>query len=197
RTLCHLFMAVVCGLLSGCGAPTGQETPFVTARAGAPILPPRNGFVLPPLGPQAGVLAGLATSLQNHGYKALIRTLQLPNGLMQAIDTGVNGANVQIAAPSCAKPDNPVCALAFKVVFIDERQIATDSFCIEVMHKLSLLRVIPVTMPDGRKADNLVYLLVYQGEPDIGLVEATLNLLGRDIDKYRVAYRDSANGSGK
>lgn len=97
----------------------------------------------------------------------------------------------------CDPADGGVCLLSFKVTFSDAKQVVNDAFCAQITRTLSLARIIPVVGQDGRKATNLVYTLMYQGDPDIRLVEAALRLFGADIDRYRNAYRDSMNAAAK
>lgn len=183
-----LIGILVCSVLSGYESATGKE--FYNAR---PILPPRTSPL--PNQSQVGVLAALMTQLQDHGYKAIIRSVPLPYGSIEAIQTGVNGASVQIAAPPCPTPDQTACMLSFKTTFLDERQLATDDFCLETARKFSIGRLFPIVSPDGRKMTNMVYVLLYTGEPDIKLVETALNMFGSDIDRYRSAYHAASTVS--
>ncbi len=163
-----------------------------------PLLNPRTMLNANPLGEGVAMLTTLATRLQDHGYKALIRAVNLPRGgQVEVIDTGVNGADVQLAAVPCDTADGGICLLSLKVTFSDPRQVLTDAFCTETTRKLSLARIIPVVGQDGRKAANMVYALMYQGDPDIQLVEAALRLFGADADRFRNAYRDAMNAAAK
>lgn len=154
------------------------------------ILPPRKQDVPDLRQWNLGVLNKLMTQLQDHGYKAMLRNVPLQNALgktaVEVIETGVNGANVEIAALPC---QTAVCALSFKAGFTDDQRIATEAFCTETQRHLSLARIFPATRPDGGKAVVMLYVQLYNTEPDFKIVEAALTMFGADIDKYRSAYR--------
>jgi hypothetical protein len=171
-------------------APAAQARDLIFG--GAPILPPRTQSVPDLTQWNLGVLSKLMTQLQDHGYKAMLRNAPLQNALgktaVEVIETGVNGANVEIAALPCDNP-NQVCALSFKAAFTDNQHVATEAFCVDVQRQLSLARVIPVTRPDGGKGVLMVYVQLYDVEPDFKIVETALNTFGADIGKFRSAYR--------
>lgn len=176
-------------------AASGMARDLITG--GAPILPPRTQSVPDLRQWHVGVLAKLMTQLQDHGYKALMRseTLQAPTykSAVEVIETGVDGAKVEIAALPC-QAEATACALSFRSSFSDDLHLATEAFCVDVDRHMSLARVFPITSMEGRRGVNMVYVQLYINEPDIQLVTTALRIFGADIDKFRSAYRAAHGG---
>lgn len=179
----------LCLLLTQCASATGSVPQPGAAMPG--------GTASPVLESDGATTASLAAALQSQGFKGLVIKQNLPRGPVNVVQTGVNGANVEILAPACQHSGNTGCALIFLASFNDERHVMTDAFALQTARKLTFARFIVVEAPDGGRVTRLAYTFLYQGEPDVKLVVGALNLLGIDIDRYRNAYRDAGNLAAK